>query len=80
MASIKLDIPDDKILLLLEFVKEIRFVQGIEVIRDDDTTATEEFLDGLKASYKEAKDHLAGKIKLQTMDNFLNELRDIPHQ
>ena len=38
------------------------------------TPSEEKFVKGLTRAFKDMKDHIAGKKKLQTLDEFLNEL------
>lgn len=69
MQRVVIDIPDNKINFFLELVKNLGF-KKLKRLSDEQR----EFLDDLKHSLEQVKQHQEGKIKLQSAEDFLNEL------
>lgn len=69
MQRVVIDIPDNKISFFLELVKNLGF-KKVKRLSDEQR----EFVDDLKHSLEQVKQHQEGKIKLQSAEDFLNEL------
>jgi len=69
MQRVVIDIPDNKINFFLELVKNLGFKKVKRI-----TDKQKEFVDDLKHSLEQVKLHQEGKIKLQSAEDFLNEL------
>ncbi|MEQ8712152.1 MAG: hypothetical protein RIC80_03995 [Cyclobacteriaceae bacterium] len=71
--KITLDIKDSKASAFVNFVKSLDFVK-IQNSEDETELSKEEALLSLEQSLKEVKLHQEGKIKLQSAQEFLDEL------
>ena len=69
MQRVVIDIPDNKINFFLELVKNLGF-RKVRRLSDGER----EFVDDLKQSMKQVRQHQEGKIKLQSARDFINEL------
>ena len=69
MQRIVIDIPDSKISFFLELVNNLGFKKVKKLSRQQ-----QEFVDDLQHSLEQVKQHQEGKIKLQPVRDFLNEL------
>ncbi len=69
MQRVVIDIPDNKFNFFIELVKNLGFKRVRPLSKEQ-----KEFVDDLKHSLEQAKQHQDGKIKLQTAKDFLNEL------
>ncbi|MBL7111794.1 MAG: hypothetical protein ISS19_07635 [Bacteroidales bacterium] len=69
MQRVVIDIPDNKVNFFLELVKNLGF-KKVKRLSDKQ----KEFMDDLKHSLEQVKLHQEGKIKLQSAEDFLNEL------
>lgn len=69
MQRVVIDIPDSKINFFLELVKNLGF-KKVRRLSDEQKV----FVDNLKHSLEQVKQHRDGKIKLQSADDILNEL------
>ena len=69
MQRVVIDIPDSKINFFLELVKNLGF-KKVRRLSDEQKV----FVDNLKHSLEQVKQHRDGKIKLQSAEDMLNEL------
>ena len=69
MTRIVIDIPDSKVGFFMELIKNL----GIKKVRKL-SDLQKSFVDDLQHSMEQVKQHQEGKIKLQSGDDFLNEL------
>jgi hypothetical protein len=69
MQRVVIDIPDNKFNFFIELVKNLGFKRVRPLSKEQ-----KEFIDDLKQSLEQVKQHQDGKIKLQTAKDFLNEL------
>lgn len=69
MQRVVIDIPDNKLNFFLELVKNLGF-KKVRKLSDEQ----KEFVDDLRHSLEQVKQHRDGKIKLQSAEDFLNEL------
>lgn len=69
MQRVIIDIPDNKLSFFLELVKNLGFKRVKRL-----TNEQKELVDDIKSSLKQVDDHQAGKIKLQSARDFVDEL------
>jgi len=69
MQRVVIDIPDNKFNFFIELVKNLGFKRVRPLSKEQ-----KEFIDDLKQSLEQVKQHQDGKIKLQTAKDFINEL------
>ena len=69
MQRVVLDIPDNKINFFMELVNNLGFKKVKRLSKEQ-----KEFVDDLQDSLNEVELHRQGKIKLQPVRDFLNEL------
>ena len=69
MTRIVIDIPDSKVGFFMELIKNL----GIKKVQKL-TDQQKDFVDDLQHSLEQVKQHQEGKIKLQSAEDFLNEL------
>ena len=69
MQRVVIDIPDNKFNFFIELVKNLGFKRVRPLPKEQ-----KEFIDDLKHSLEQVKQHQDGKIKLQTAKDFINEL------
>mgnify|MGYP006294901717 CR=1 FL=1 len=69
MQRVIIDIPDSKISFFMELVKNLGFKRVKRL-----TNEQREVVDDLRSSLKQVDDHQAGKIKLQSARDFVDEL------
>lgn len=67
-----LDIPDNRSAFVLELLKNLSFVKTKKVT-EENLRSDDEFFDGLRDAIEEVKLAREGKIKLQSLDELLNE-------
>ena len=73
MAHITLEIKDNsQIPFFMQLVKNLKFVKKIEV--DESASTKEEILAGLKDAVNDVNLAIAGKKKLKSVQQLLNEL------
>lgn len=71
--KVTLDINDNKAAAFLNFVESLDFIR-IQSKEDYEEPTKQEILDSIKQGMKEVQLHKEGKIKLQSAQDFLNEL------
>ncbi|MEX0982935.1 MAG: hypothetical protein WD577_13715 [Bacteroidales bacterium] len=69
MTRIVIDIPDNKVAFFMELIKNLG-IKKVEKLSDEQKS----FVDDLQHSLGQVKQHQEGKIKLQSAEDFLNEL------
>ncbi|MEQ9230010.1 MAG: hypothetical protein RIF46_04960 [Cyclobacteriaceae bacterium] len=69
--KVTLDIKENKAAAFLNFVKSLDFIQ---IKTEEDEPSNEEIMASIERGMKEAQLHKKGKLKLQTAQEFLNEL------
>lgn len=69
MSRIIIDIPDSKVGFFMELIKNLG-IKKVQKLSDKQ----ESFVDDLQHSLEQVKQHQEGKIKLQSAEDFLNEL------
>ena len=69
MARIIIDIPDSKVSFFMELIKNLG-IKKVQKLSDKQKS----FVDDLQHSLEQVKQHQEGKIKLQSAEDFLNEL------
>ena len=81
--KVLLDIPDKKADSLMDVLRHISYVkvqpfdtpQNQFVADEPAEPSKEEILEGLREAIHDVKEHIAGRKKLSTFDEFLAELR-----
>ena len=68
-----LDIKDNKAAAFLNFIKSLDFI-CIHTKENYEEPTKQEILEGIKQGLREVQLHQEGKIKLQSLRDFLNEL------
>ena len=66
--------PDSQYPFFIELIKKLKFAKITAPKTKVVTPKQQEFIADLKQSLKEVDLHLEGKIKLQSLDELLNEL------
>lgn len=69
MTRIVIDIPENKVGFFMELIKNLG-IKKVQKLSDKQKN----FVDDLQHSLKQVKQHQEGKIKLQSAEDFLNEL------
>jgi hypothetical protein len=69
MTRIVIDIPDSKVGFFMELIKNLG-IKKVQKLSDKQKN----FVDDLQHSLEQVKQHQEGKIKLQSAEDFLNEL------
>jgi inorganic pyrophosphatase len=69
MQRIVIDIPDNKYNFFMELVNNLGFKKVKQISKGQ-----QQFVDDLQHSLEQVKQHQEGKIKLQSAEDFLNEL------
>ncbi|AXR66854.1 hypothetical protein [Leptospira mayottensis] len=73
--KILLDVKDEKAHLLLEFLRELSFVNQITILTENDKEPSKkEILAAISQGMKEAELHKQGKLKLRSARQLLDEL------
>ena len=78
MRQLTLSIPDNQFSFFMKMVKAFDFVKVEKKVKIQDPPLSVEhkrILDGISEGVKEVNLHRQGKIKLQSGDEFLEELR-----
>jgi len=69
MQRIVIDIPDNKYNFFMELINNLGFKKVKQIPKEQ-----KQFIDDLQHSLEQVKQHQEGKIKLQSAEDFLNEL------
>jgi hypothetical protein len=69
MARLVIDIPDNKVSFFMELIKNLG-IKRVQKLSDKQKS----FVDDLQHSLEQVKQHQDGKIRLQSAEDFLNEL------
>ncbi len=69
MTRIVIDIPDSKVSFFMELIKNLG-IKKVQKLSDQQKS----FVDDLQHSLEQVNQHQEGKIKLQSAEDFLNEL------
>jgi hypothetical protein len=69
MQRIVIDIPDSKVGFFMELIKNLG-IKKVQKLSHNQKS----FVDDLEHSLEQVKQHQEGKIKLQSAEDFLNEL------
>jgi len=69
MERIVIDLPESKVDFFMELIKNLGIKKVQKLSRKQ-----KHFVDDLKRSLNQVKQHQEGKIKLQSAEEFLNEL------
>jgi hypothetical protein len=76
--KVLLDIPDKKADSFMDVLRHISYVkiQPSETIEDEDEEPSkEEILEGIREAIHDVKEHIAGRLQLQSAEEWLAELR-----
>ena len=69
MTRLIIDIPDNKVGFFLELIKNLG-IKKVQKLSNNQKS----FVDDLQHSLEQVKQHQEGKIKLQSAEDFLNDL------
>ncbi len=69
MQRVVIDIPDNKLNFFMELVKNLGFKKVKQISKNQ-----QQFIDDLKDSLEQVKQHQEGEIELQSAKDFLDEL------
>ena len=71
MKYITLSIPEQKYSFFMELIRSLGFVKKVN---EEEAPSKEEILEGIREAVEEVKLHKRGKLKLKTVQQFLDEL------
>jgi hypothetical protein len=69
MQRIVIDIPDNKLSFFMELVNHLGFKKVKKISKEE-----QQFVNDLQHSLNQVKQHMEGKIELQSAKDFINEL------